>query len=96
MTRFIKTRQDKKVHQKVNYTSGNNITMCKGGKCPFKDMCHRYTAIPDEIYQSWFVKPPFKIKKGKPECDMFWGAAANQLFVTLTEIMKSKKKKPKS
>lgn len=75
----------------------SDITMCKGGKCPFKDVCHRYTASPNELYQSYFMKPPFKISKGKPSCEMFWGETANNLFITLKEIMSSlwqrKKKK---
>jgi len=106
MTRFIKTRMDKKKSSskekskdsltKQSTMSGSDITMCKGGECPFKTMCHRYTATPDEIYQSYFPEPPFKIKKGKPECDMFWGEAAQQLFIMLKEIMEHpipKKKK---
>jgi hypothetical protein len=90
MTRFKITRNEKKKSSpKENslITTGSDITMCKGGECPFKTMCHRYTATPDEIYQSYFSKPPFKIKKGKPSCEMFWGEAANQLFIMLKEIM---------
>ena len=62
-------------------TSGSDITMCKGGKCPFKDICRRYTALPDESWQSYFIEPPFKIIKGKPSCEMFWGEAADSLFL---------------
>lgn len=71
----------------MNKKSGSDITMCKGGKCPFKDMCHRYTAFPNELRQSYFTKPPFKVEKGKPSCGMFWGEAANNLFIMLKEIM---------
>ena len=76
--------KNKVKHQRI---SGWDITMCEGGDCPFKDMCHRYTAEPDEIHQSYFTTPPYKINKGKPECTMFWGDAAHQLFVQLKEIM---------
>lgn len=79
-----------------NRMSGWDITMCKGGKCPFKDMCHRYTALPDELYQSYFTTPPFKIDKGKPSCQMYWGDAAQSLFIMLKEMMENpvpKKKK---
>lgn len=101
MTRFIKKRSDKKektsLKEKVSATSGSGITMCKGGKCPFKGMCHRYTALPDKTHQSFFVKPPFKIDKGRPSCEMFWGDAAQHLFVMMKEIMerpiRPKKKK---
>ena len=89
--RFKITRQDKKRTKSVQKTS-SDITMCKGGRCPFKTMCHRYTSTPLE-HQLYFTKPPFKINKGKPECTMFWGEAANQLFVMMTEIMVAEKKK---
>lgn len=98
MSRFIKRRSEIKIPKKrevgkLPTGNGNDITMCKGGKCPFKDMCHRYTATPDELYQSWFTKPPFKIDKGKPSCEMFWGSAADQLFLMLKEIMGEQKDK---
>lgn len=63
-----------------------DITMCSGGKCPLKEKCYRYTAKANELQQSYFTEPPFKIKKGKPECEMFWGDNAERLFVQLKEI----------
>jgi len=68
--------------------SGSDKTMCKGGLCPFKEKCHRFTANYDDTYQSWFTDPPFKIENGKPSCEMFWGEAVDQLFVTICEIIK--------
>lgn len=94
MTRFIKKRSDKKEKtsrkEKLPPVSISDITMCKGGKCPFKTMCYRYTALPNELYQSFFIKPPFKIDKGMPSCEMFWGDAANRLLIMLIEIMGGK------
>lgn len=81
---------------KPKRNSGSDITMCKGGECPFKDMCHRYTALPDESHQSYFTKPPFKIDKGKPSCEMFWGDAAQQLFLMLKELMGGQNEKRKA
>lgn len=38
-----------------------DISMCKGGYCPLKLNCHRYTVNPDEIAQSYFGEPPYKM-----------------------------------
>jgi hypothetical protein len=76
-----------------NTTRGSSdITMCTGGECPFKTMCHRYTIIPNELRQSYFVEPPFIIVKSKPSCTFFWGDAADQLFIMLKSIMAGEKK----
>ena len=45
-----------------------DISMCKGGECPLKETCYRYTAMPGER-QSYFLIPPFR--KGGA-CDYFW------------------------
>lgn len=44
-----------------------DIAMCKGGECPLKKSCHRYTAKASE-YQSYVVPPPYEGEK----CDMYW------------------------
>jgi len=44
-----------------------DITMCNGGKCPLKETCYRFRAIPSK-WQSYFVKPPHR--KGK--CKQYW------------------------
>ncbi len=46
-----------------------DITLCKGVNCPHKEGCYRYTAIPSEFMQSYFMTPP--IEDGK--CDYYWG-----------------------
>ena len=38
-----------------------DISMCKGGYCPLKLNCHRYTTTPDELMQSYFGEPPYKM-----------------------------------
>ncbi len=45
-----------------------DITMCDGGKCTLKNKCHRFTATPSKIEQSYFITPPFK----KKSCEYFW------------------------
>ena len=31
----------------------SDISMCKNEKCKFKEDCYRFTAKPDEVYQSY-------------------------------------------
>jgi len=38
-----------------------DISMCKGGFCPLKLNCHRYTAKADDLAQSYFSEPPYKM-----------------------------------
>lgn len=47
-----------------------DISMCSNHKCPLKDMCYRYRAIPSDYqyYQSY----EFVIVDDKIECDGFW------------------------
>lgn len=45
-----------------------DITLCSGGKCPKKNKCYRFIATGDKMYQSYFVKPPYKKKK----CENYW------------------------
>jgi hypothetical protein len=44
-----------------------DITMCEGKDCPLKEDCYRYTAIPNEYRQSYFMNPPYNKEEGK--CD---------------------------
>lgn len=45
-----------------------DITMCKGGDCPLKETCYRYTAKPTPHWQSFFAEPPFTGN----ECAHYW------------------------
>jgi hypothetical protein len=47
-----------------------DITMCKGNDCPLKESCYRYTATPDDLWQSYFMNPPYD--EEKKECDHHW------------------------
>lgn len=38
-----------------------DITMCKGGNCSLRLNCYRYTATADELGQSYFTEPPYKM-----------------------------------
>ena len=46
-----------------------DITMCRGEKCPLKEICYRHTAKPDR-YQSYFAQSP--VLGGT--CKYFWRA----------------------
>lgn len=46
-----------------------DITMCTGKDCPMAKDCHRYTATPNNIRQSYFGKPPINSNK---KCDYYW------------------------
>jgi hypothetical protein len=47
-----------------------DISLCEGGDCPFKETCYRFTAKPNELYQSYFTEPPYNEKEKK--CDYYW------------------------
>ncbi len=36
-----------------------DISMCRGGDCPKKETCYRYTATPDRRWQSYFTEVIF-------------------------------------
>ena len=38
-----------------------DISMCKGGSCLLRLNCHRYTAKAEELGQSYFSEPPYKL-----------------------------------
>ena len=38
-----------------------DISMCKGGSCLLRLNCYRYTATPEELGQSYFGEPPYKM-----------------------------------
>ena len=39
-----------------------DISMCKGESCLLRLNCHRYTATPDELNQSYIFEPPYKME----------------------------------
>lgn len=50
-----------------------DITKCSGDDCPLKDKCYRYTAVADEFWQAFFVKPPGQYIENQFVCKEFWG-----------------------
>ena len=47
----------------------SDITMCMGTGCPLKDKCYRYTAERNDLWQSYFMEPPYKHGE---LCGEFW------------------------
>ena len=39
----------------------SDISACNGGFCPLKLNCHRYTCPKEELGQSYFQDPPYKM-----------------------------------
>lgn len=67
-----------------------DITMCANKKCPFRDMCYRYRAIPDR-YQAYAMFEP-KLTAAESNgavCDSFWNGRGYKLRPT-EEIDKQK------
>lgn len=60
----------------------SDITMCKGGNCPLKEKCKRFTATANPDYQSYFVEVPFK----DGSCKMFWGDTQDSILQQLKNI----------
>lgn len=61
-----------------------DITMCEGVGCVVKESCYRFTAIPNELRQSYFVDSP--IEEGK--CSSYWGENSQSIWDQLTDIVK--------
>ena len=55
-----------------------DISMCSGSDkntkepCPLRWNCYRFTAIPSEFRQSYFVEAPFIIEPDGTSCEYFW------------------------
>ena len=48
-----------------------DITLCEGHRmCGFKWNCKRYQSLPNDIYQSYFIKVPFNLEK--MTCDYYY------------------------
>jgi hypothetical protein len=39
----------------------SDISACNGGSCPLRLHCHRYTCPKEELGQSYFKEPPYKM-----------------------------------
>lgn len=60
-----------------------DITMCKGGSCPFKEKCGRFTGTANEHRQAWFIDVPYEDGK----CDMYWGENQESIYNQLIYIV---------
>lgn len=56
----------------------SDITMCKGMDCTIKNECYRYTAKPNEYWQSYFVKSPCTKKMGGTACEHYMANRSNK------------------
>lgn len=48
-----------------------DITKCANKKCKIKEYCYRYTAIDDNLWQSYAEFSKKKVIKDKKECENF-------------------------
>lgn len=52
-----------------------DITMCANQECPSKDKCYRFTAHPNQYWQSW---AEFKPEEGEIACGEFIERGKNE------------------
>lgn len=50
-----------------------DITTCQGGFCPLKLNCYRYTCPKEELGQSYFTEPPYKMNMMLDDNDLNLG-----------------------
>jgi hypothetical protein len=60
-----------------------DITLCKGGECPLKETCRRYTTPPNPERQWMFMTIPYD--EGK--CNMYWGENQDNIYNQLKKIV---------
>lgn len=53
-----------------------DFSMCLDHKCPSRESCHRYTAIPDG-YRQCFAD--FEREKGEEKCEYYWKVEVERL-----------------
>lgn len=66
-----------------------DITMCSGQGCPLKQNCKRFTSVGDK-YQSYFMEPPFTMKKDLFDCEMIWTQNQTDILTQLQNITNGK------
>lgn len=52
-----------------------DISLCNNYKCPLRDKCYRYRAVPDKYWQSFANFTPITFPFGPgtvTKCDVFW------------------------
>lgn len=48
-----------------------DISKCFGNGCTLREICYRYTARADELYQSYMMADA-SLKPGDTHCEYFW------------------------
>jgi hypothetical protein len=49
-----------------------DISKCEGIDCPIRDKCRRFTAKPNEYWQSYIVQNELMGDYKNGKCDEFW------------------------
>ena len=69
----------------------SDICKCSGNNCPVKESCHRYMTESNELWQSYFAKPPGEYNEENVfHCDMYWGANSESIWNELKDITNGK------
>jgi hypothetical protein len=68
----------------------SDMTMCHGFDCPVKEKCKRFTSKPSELWQAYFLNPPYTITDNVFECNMFWGDTQDAIMKQLMGIVTGK------
>jgi hypothetical protein len=68
----------------------SDMTMCHGFDCPVKEKCKRFSSIPNEHWQAYFLNPPYTITDKVFECNMFWGDTQDAIMKQLMGIVTGK------
>ena len=63
-------------------------SFCTAKRCPIGDKCNRAVRGAVEKYgdKSCFIPPPFRINKGRFECDLFFGNPDDLFFFQLKKL----------
>ena len=67
-----------------------DMTTCSGGDCPLKLNCKRFTES-ESMNQSYFLIPPYTMKKDLFDCEMLWTQNQTDILTQLKEIARGKK-----
>lgn len=65
-----------------------DITKCKGGHCPMKNDCYRYTSESSDR-QAFFIITPYD--KEKNWCEYFWNVNRPTEITTLKKLKDDKR-----
>lgn len=66
-----------------------DITVCRGGVCPYKTTCRRFEDYDRAISSGdycLFAELPLEINNGEYTCKMYWGWREQEIFNQLQRI----------